>query len=279
MASKRDTALALAARGFAVFPIAEGRKDRPLIKAWQRRASTDPQRLKRWWARFPRANVGVAAGLSHLVVIDLDRKNGHDGPASWAALCREHGIHAQTVTVRTPSGGLHLWYQAPLGTELGPTAGLLGDGIDTRAGPGYVLVPPSSTSAGHYTWGAGSHIAPLPDALRELLEADAQSPCTGTSDPHEVHDLSRYVEQALRVEAIRVSGAPVGQRNHELNRAAFALGTLAGASWAELETGLVENTLLRAASVCGLPDWEAKRTIASGLSAGMQRPRPEPAGG
>ncbi len=62
---------------------------------------------------------------------------------------------------------------------------------------------------------------------------------------------------------------PVGQRNQELNRAAFALGTLTGDG--ELPERLVIAGLL--AATAGLTVDEAHATIHSGLRAGARRPR------
>ena len=51
---------------------------------------------------------------------------------------------ADTCTVATPSGGLHLYYRAPAEDErLRNTAGTLGWKVDTRAHGGYVVAPGS----------------------------------------------------------------------------------------------------------------------------------------
>ena len=44
-----------------------------------------------------------------------------------------------TYTVKTPTGGLHLYYTAPDGPEIRNSAGKIGPLIDVRAGGGYVL--------------------------------------------------------------------------------------------------------------------------------------------
>jgi hypothetical protein len=74
-------------------------------------------------------------------------------------------------------------------------------------------------------------------------------------------------------ETARVATVPVGVgvRNDTLNRAAFALGTLVGSG--ALSRDEVEASLAHAAASAGIPEREARRTIASGVDAGMHRPR------
>ena len=56
----------------------------------------------------------------------------------------------RTFTVRTPSGGLHLYFTAP-DKSLGNTVGKLGRQIDTRGVGGYVVGPGSVCRTGYYT--------------------------------------------------------------------------------------------------------------------------------
>jgi hypothetical protein len=83
--------------------------------------------------------------------------------------------------------------------------------------------------------------------------------------------LDRWAAAALRGELERVRLAAEGSRNHTLNRAAFALGQIAGAG--VLDAHEVEAHLRHAASAAGLGVREASLTIRSGLSAGLARPR------
>jgi hypothetical protein len=83
--------------------------------------------------------------------------------------------------------------------------------------------------------------------------------------------MNPYAEAALRGELERIRRAPVGARNHTLNAAAFSIGTLVGAGL--LAGSDVSTSLLRAALAVGLSDSEARRTITSGLEAGIRQPR------
>jgi putative DNA primase/helicase len=81
----------------------------------------------------------------------------------------------------------------------------------------------------------------------------------------------RYAEVAFESELQRVRNAREGVRNDTLNKAAFALGQLVGAG--VLDEATVEHELTNAALACGLDEKEARKTITSGLRAGMAQPR------
>ena len=95
-------------------------------------------------------NVGLACGPSRLVVVDLDTHSPlpedwrlpgvHDGRDVLALLAEWAGQPwPVTYTVKTPTGGLHLYYTSPDGPEIRNSAGKIGPLIDVRGGGGYVL--------------------------------------------------------------------------------------------------------------------------------------------
>lgn len=86
--------------------------------------------------------------------------------------------------------------------------------------------------------------------------------------------LRAYVMSAVDREIARVVLAPEGERNHTLNRAAFAIGTLGHAR--VFVAGEVCAQLLHAAKRCGLEEAEAQKTIKSGYQAGQKEPRKLP---
>ncbi|MGH3821002.1 MAG: bifunctional DNA primase/polymerase [Pseudonocardiaceae bacterium] len=137
--SLRAWALHFAARGWHVFPITPGAKKPPVIDRWESRASTDPEQITHWW-QHTAYSIGIATGPSKLVVVDLDTpKPGEPVPSRWAtlgigsgtgvlrALARQHATTiTPTFTASTPSGGWHLYYTAPPGTQLRNTHGMIG---------------------------------------------------------------------------------------------------------------------------------------------------------
>ncbi len=114
---RRVAALAPLARGLAVLPLwwVEGGRcacgsascdnpgKHPLgklgIKGYKS-ASKDPGQVERWWAAFPRANVGVATGrVSSVVVLDVDSRHG--GGKNLEELEKKYGPLVETYRVRT----------------------------------------------------------------------------------------------------------------------------------------------------------------------------------
>lgn len=83
-----------------------------------------------------------------------------------------------------------------------------------------------------------------------------------------------YGRKALESEASRVFMSTEGERNAQLNRSAYALGQLIAGG--VLVRSDVEDALGRAASNAGLGEQEIRRTIKSGIEAGMREPRTAP---
>lgn len=284
-----DAALHLAARGWRVIPLRPDDK-RPAIRDWEARATTDPDRIRRAWATTADLNIGIACGPSGLVVVDLDvPKPGLEVPPDWdqpgvldggdvlAVLAERHRapLPVETYSVRTASGGEHLYFTAPTGPPLRNTAGRLGWLIDTRAAGGYVVAAGSAIAGRTYTTILDLPPTPLPGWITTLLRATEPTRSAGI-DPllDAVERRSRYAATALRGELGRVLSAEPGRRNHTLNAAAYALGRLAGSGL--LPAGLASDALAQAAAVIGLPAGEAAATIRSGLGAGARNPRAVP---
>ncbi|MFT2692686.1 bifunctional DNA primase/polymerase [Clavibacter zhangzhiyongii] len=147
-------ALDLVARGYALFPVAAGTKAGQLLPSWKAASTTDPEQISTWWGvDYPDANVCIDCGKSGIVVIDLDVKAGADGIATWQALTEGIDLSA-APRVRTPSGGLHIYFADAEGAWRN-SAGKLGAGIDVRGVGGYVLAPGSLIGDGAYVLEAG----------------------------------------------------------------------------------------------------------------------------
>lgn len=277
--------MSYAERGWAVFPLHSpgpqgcscGRSDcggkHPRTAHGFHDATTDPQAIEGWWSRWPGAGVGIRTGASSgLVVVDVDP--GHDGPASFAALVREHGgLRQPPPRVRTGGNGWHLYFAHPSVTIRNDAGRRLGPGLDVRGDGGYVVAPPSGHPSGHhYRWvGAANQPAPMPGWLLERLTPVPVSPRRRVPLDLSTSRLSRYASAALRAEADAVALAPDRERNDTLNRAAFNLGQLVGAD--ALDHEVTRGTLEAAAEAAGLGQRETLASIASGLRAGMERPR------
>lgn len=278
-------ALRAAERGWHVFPLVVGAKH-PAIRAWQQRAASDPDRVARCWSTGD-YNLGIAAGPSRLVVIDLDvPKHDRDTPPdgtpagvnggadTLALLAERHGqrFPAETYTLRTAGGGLHLYFTAPAGAELRNTAGALGWKIDTRAIGGYVVGAGSVVDHRRYTVLHDAPPAVLPGWLTQLLTPSPLPPQERVTVPLTADDRrGTYVRAAVTGELRRVSQARTGSRNTALYRASVALGQLVAGG--ELAAADVTGWLTASALGVGLSQPDAVRTVASGLRAGAKRPR------
>jgi hypothetical protein len=167
--TKGELALAYARKGWKVFPIVPGTKDRPLVK-WGAEASCDQAIVTQWWKRVPDANIGLAVGQSGLAIVDLDNKKGKNGSKTWDKLQMLNGDAPDTLTVRTPSGGYHLYFAGAVRNSVEK----LGDGVDTRGEGGrggYVLLPGSSLDGvGEYTvTNRGTPISALPEWVIQTI--------------------------------------------------------------------------------------------------------------
>jgi hypothetical protein len=243
-----------------------GQGKHPRLRGWQRLATTDPAVAGEWWRRWPDANLGLATGR-RFDVLDLDGRQGVE--ALRAILSIQPWEHPGPVA-RTGGGGWHLLY-APAG--LGNRVGLLA-GVDWRGRGGLVVAPPSQHASGHrYAWvrPLTATLPEVPDGLRRLL---APAPAQRTTLPPAPTTTGRsggYGRAALARERAAVATAPVGRRNHTLNRAAFNLGQLVAADL--LGGDEVRAVLLTAALEADNPEAKARATINSGLAGGAAKPR------
>lgn len=287
-ANLRAWALHFADRGWHVLPITPYAKKEPVIKQWETRASTDPDHIHHWWRQAP-YTIGIATGPSGLIVVDLDTpKPGEPIPQQWAthgitsgadvlrALAQAQGTAVTpTWTVRTPSGGWHLYYTSPPGTHLRNTRTKIGWKIDTRAYGGYAVAPGSPVPPSGYELVDDRDPVPLPTWLHHAL-TPRPSPGLSTPTVAATTNPTNYVTAALRGETHRVRTAPPGHHNAILCRAAYALGQLIG-------TGLLDHPTAQTALTtaanhfihadCDCTPREITRVITASLTAGAANPR------
>ncbi|MEU7557289.1 bifunctional DNA primase/polymerase [Streptomyces eurythermus] len=216
-------------------------------------ATTDPERVRALFAAAPWATgYGIACGLPphHLIGVDLDTKSGTDSAAALRELALRHLFTIpETVVVLTPSGGRHLWLTGPPDTVVPNSAGRLAPGIDIRGAGGYLVGPGSRTDHGVYTVAPGTARlppAPCPPALLRLLVPPPRPRHPAPTAPGDQgHGLVHFVLTAHE-----------GQRNTRLFWAACRA----------YENGIgpaLADALTEAARTTGLPEREARATIAS----------------
>jgi len=134
-------------------------------------ATTDQGVIRRWWNRWPEANIGVRTGaVSGIVVIDIDPE--HWGDETLYELESQYGKLPETAEAKTGGGGRHIVFRHP-SFNVRSGVGILGEGIDIRADGGYIVAPPSKHASGSiYSWDVTSRekgIAEMPPWLQEML--------------------------------------------------------------------------------------------------------------
>jgi hypothetical protein len=222
--------------------------------------------VARWWRQEPEANVALACG-PRFWVLDVD---GEAGAASLAALQAEHGLLPDTLTISTGCGSFHAYFAA--NSRVRNSVRRLGAGLDTRSTGGYVVAPPSIHPRGtRYRVARRVPIAPAPEWLLDRLDPPRPEPVVVPFVRPADGKASRYAEAALRREFEAVACSQPGERNATLNKAAFALGQLAGAGL--LDAGEIVAALSGAAAAAGLDPRETEKTLQSGLRGGMASPR------
>ncbi|MDC1341283.1 bifunctional DNA primase/polymerase [Oceanospirillaceae bacterium] len=140
-----DAALRLSSNGTPIFPVKADKS--PHIKSWQQKATTDQAIVKKWWEKWPEANIAIPTGArSGLVAVDVDVKNGVDGYESLSSIEARFGEQG-TRRIETPSGGVHLIYRC--NQKVKTRTGIL-DGIDIRGDGGYIVAQGSVIGGSAY---------------------------------------------------------------------------------------------------------------------------------
>jgi putative DNA primase/helicase len=143
MTSVLDCAIQYARARYRLIPV-HGKV--PLTPHGAHDGTTDEATIRKWFERWPNANLGLV--LEGLVVVDVDPRNGGD------VSTLPHPL-PPTCNARTGGGGEHYLYRERSGATY-PAS--LGAGIDLKRGAGsYIVVEPSLHASGqHYCWLDGS---------------------------------------------------------------------------------------------------------------------------
>ncbi|MFE7446442.1 bifunctional DNA primase/polymerase [Streptomyces chartreusis] len=283
-------------------------------------ATLDQRRIVNWWGRHPEFGVGVSCGPASLVVIDIDAHstepptrdrilpgipigehvdltglaNGYHTLAVLAALCgqRSPAEDDTTMRVRTPSGGMHVWYRAADNRRWRCSSGssqgtALAWQVDVRAHGGYIIAPGTRTRSGTYTPVDGvREPAVLPTWLAQELERTGHLPAPSIPAPRPVppraqqailaagggRDLTEHMLATVLAPVFDCGQVTEGAGfSSTLNRAAFTLGGLVAASRLTEEEAQRALTEAAAAARPG-QEQRARQIIRSGMAAGRQHP-------
>lgn len=239
-------ALRYAAAGWPVFPCkpdgtaeADGWKA-PLTRHGLKEATTDPEQIRRWWTRWPGANVALATGAPGPDVLDVDVHPEGNGFPAFNRLRQAGLLTGAKAIIRTPSGGLHVYFD---GTEQA-NGRMPRHHIDFRGLGGYVLVPPSVVGGKPYELVDKRAARGRLDwqRVRTLLDPPRAAPPARPGRGGDVAHLAAWV-----------ANLPEGNRNDGLFWAACRT----------IEGGGDPGALVDAAIAAGLTETEARRTITS----------------
>lgn len=278
-------ALSYLERGWSVLPCVG---KRPAVQSWASLQVKRPpmSHLHEWHKRGLLSNVGVICGTvsDNLVVIDLD---GVDAVNEFQ---RVFPHLRKTRQVASGSGkGMHFYFRCQ---ELPPTTRKSDTpfgGFELRADGCYVVAPPSIHPETHMPYYAMTRQPVMEvERLDEVVEfirsfQKDKAPKAQPTQPQPKNIQWRrpgwltpeelYFDSALDGEWKRIVQATEGSRNDNLNKAAYNLGKLISAG---LDRQKVESMLLAASLAVGLGELESRRTIASGLEAGIRKSRAVP---
>ncbi|WP_331750643.1 MULTISPECIES: bifunctional DNA primase/polymerase [unclassified Streptomyces] len=284
-------------------------------------ATLDFARIEQWWSTHPGLGVGVACGPANLVVIDIDAHGqqppdrdlllpGIPIPRSVDLGGLANGFHTlgvlaalrgavspaddeTTLRVRTPSGGLHVWYRARGSHRWQCSTGsnssrALAWQVDVRAHGGYTVVPGTVAAAGIYTAvGPMNEPAALPNWLAHELARTGHLPPADVPAPRPVPPRARQAVIAAGGgrgpaggafsgalgEVTACAAVPGGAAfSAKLNHAAYTAGWLVADG--HLSEAAAEQALSEAAERAR--PGQARRygaIIRSGFNAGLLRPQ------
>lgn len=172
----------------------------PIFRGWSELASTNSASIRRLWARYPHANVALAAGRL-LDVLDVDHRDLTDWQQATGIML------PVTWTWRTGSGN----WQVAFAHAEGLTNRVRSlPFADVRTIGGQAVLPPSRNRNGAYTWLHSPEctpLAPWPPALLQQL----RTPVRQTVDPSPPPAQPQAIPAGLQ--RFADEGAPAGERN------------------------------------------------------------------
>lgn len=241
--------------GWPVFPT---RPDKvPLCPHGRKDATCVASQIEDWSEKFPDANVSIKTGEeSGICVIDIDSEEGEQWlsqvNASWSRF---------PDTAEAKSGrGRHFYFSY---LPVKSAAGQLAPGVDIRARGGSITAPVSLHASGKlYEWVKPPFGRYLPLLPLWIVKALAPPPVPKMN----VYDGKPPTDEHLNRLLGQIVAAPMGQRNHTLNRIAFIFGLHVKDQHMQWDNAY--RLLMEAARTSGLPQIESDATIRSGLRSG-----------
>lgn len=164
---------------FGLFPVIPMRIDKTPAVKWSDKDNWaySEEQYQGKYPQYAQASAIITGEASGVMVVDIDNKNGENGIEVFKELLSTLGEEAQgtiknTLTVKTPNDGLHLYFKYKEG--LRTVAGVL-PGIDIRSTGGIIISPGSKIkkkngTTGEYKVARGKIINEIPNELFTILK-------------------------------------------------------------------------------------------------------------
>lgn len=141
---------------------------RPLLGSCYQTYRADQEQIRKWWSRWPSANIGILLEPSELLVVDLDSQEAREE-------VQQLGIYLTRVA--STAKGLHYYYKRPKDCPAKRRIGLGQSGAIDILSKGYIVAPPSQHQSGHrYSWRSQRGTVSPPTWAVEALQETAPSP-------------------------------------------------------------------------------------------------------
>ncbi len=248
----------------------------PLTRHWKDEATDDPEQISKWMKQYPGCMWGVATGqASGIWALDVD------DPQKFQDFRSEHRLELpETLTQRTPSGGLHYFFRMAEGVRNSVKNKI--PGCDTRGDGGYAIIAPSYNQDTGVAYELINPEAPIADAPAWLLERvteEKKKPLPPMAGKPAISILlygTPYGIAGLEKETREFLATPEGGRNDYLNIYAMKVAQLVAGR--QLDEQFARAEVEKAAQRYADDDgWnQALATINSGWKKGMTEPRIPP---
>lgn len=207
---------------WSVFPVQQNdKKPYPFLRNSENQrgfyvATSNEEQILFWEKMYKGCNWALRTGsASGCWVLDIDVKNGARGEESFFDILGTNKDFPNTLSVKTPTGGIHYYFEMEPGVRTLTNTGKFG-GIDVRADGGYVLIPPSVINGSAYEYLNEGKILKAPEWLKKKLfpikspsKSDAPIERIEQSD-YRADSMSKYLLSKYLPKAIK------GMRNKTL---------------------------------------------------------------
>lgn len=211
----------------------------PRLRDWETLASADAGVIAEWARRNPSGNIGLASG-PEFIALDVDPGTG--GLETLASLVAIHGDLPETPQSVTGSRGSHYLFQPIAG--IGNKASTLRDadgkrlrGLDIRGEGGQIVVAPSVSLKGAYSWVQGREpwnipLAPAPSWLVDALRRPAPASTTPGASSTERGAFPAASPEVLAAAALALDLHGPALEGHGGDAHTFAAAALLTHDWA-----------------------------------------------